>query len=248
VEGTIFVLLFIWSEIFTIFLLEFYYFSIIITQRPMKSFLIILCLQFFVVLSSSGQSGIVTSGNNAAGTGGSVSYSIGQTVYSTVSGTNGTVSQGVQQPLEISVVTGIKDASGIIPEIYVYPNPANGYVKIVIENYEIEDLSYQLSDLLLTSYLGGESIAGGKLKETGTTHWQTPNNGATNETGFTALPGGIRGFDGSFIYLGISGHWWSATAINVTSIYSSWIDYFAGNVYGSATINYAGLSVRCLRD
>jgi hypothetical protein len=113
----------------------------------MKSFLIILCLQFFVVLGSSAQSVLAASGNNAVGTGGSVSYSIGQTVYSTVSGTNGTVSQGVQQPIEISVVTGIQDATAIILEIYVYPNPATDFVKLVIENYEIDDLSYQLSNI-----------------------------------------------------------------------------------------------------
>jgi hypothetical protein len=113
----------------------------------MKSFLIILCLQFFVVLSSSAQSAIAASGNNAVGTGGSVSYTVGQTVYSMVSGTNGTVSQGVQQPFEISVVTGIKDARDIILKIYVYPNPAKDYLKLVIENNEIDDLSYQLSNL-----------------------------------------------------------------------------------------------------
>jgi hypothetical protein len=113
----------------------------------MKSLVIILCLQFLVVLNSPAQAVIAASGNNAGGTGGSVSYTIGQAVYSTVSGTSGTVSQGVQQPFEISVVTGIQDATDILLEIYVYPNPATGYVKLVIENYEIDDLSYQLSNI-----------------------------------------------------------------------------------------------------
>jgi len=63
----------------------------------------------------------------------------------------------------------------------------------------------------LTTYLGGESVAGGKLKELGTTHWTTPNTGATNETGFAALPGGYIYYDGTFDFIGNIGGWWSAT-------------------------------------
>jgi len=66
----------------------------------------------------------------------------------------------------------------------------------------------------LTDYLGGESVAGGKLKETGTTHWASPNTDATNETGFTALPGGYRGSNGTFNYIGYFGYWWSASESN----------------------------------
>src|SRR5690554_4182629 len=68
----------------------------------------------------------------------------------------------------------------------------------------------------LTDYLGGESVAGGKLKETGTTHWASPNTGATNETGFTALPGGYRNNTGTFHGIGYYGYWWSATEGNAT--------------------------------
>ncbi|MBA7544886.1 hypothetical protein ES705_37247 [subsurface metagenome] len=63
----------------------------------------------------------------------------------------------------------------------------------------------------LTDYLGGASVAGGKLKETGTAHWSYPNTGATNESGFTALPGGGRSLNGTFGYVGSSGGWWSST-------------------------------------
>ncbi len=65
----------------------------------------------------------------------------------------------------------------------------------------------------LTDYLGGESIAGGKLKETGTTHWRSPNAGATNESGFTALPGGHRDVNGTFSAMGDDGFWWSVYRI-----------------------------------
>ena len=62
----------------------------------------------------------------------------------------------------------------------------------------------------LTTFLGGEDIAGGKLKETGLTYWVEPNTGATNESGFTAFPGGFRYFDGKFFDFGFSAYWWSS--------------------------------------
>src|ERR1035437_4836347 len=63
----------------------------------------------------------------------------------------------------------------------------------------------------LLKYLGGEGVAGGKLKETGLTQWLSPNTGATNESGFTALPGGFLFFDGTFKYVCYCGVWWSST-------------------------------------
>jgi hypothetical protein len=61
---------------------------------------------------------------------------------------------------------------------------------------------------VLATYLGGNNSAGGKLKETGTSHWLDPNIGATNESGFTALPGGQRDNQGIFSMMGIVGFWW----------------------------------------
>lgn len=102
----------------------------------------------------------------------------------------------------------------------------------------------------LTEYLGGESVAGGKLKETGTTHWNPTNIGATNETGFTALPGGTRW--GSFSDIGSRGFWWSAT-------HKGGSDAWYRQIYGESPDPYSGLwrgsaydeacfSVRCVRD
>jgi uncharacterized protein (TIGR02145 family) len=100
----------------------------------------------------------------------------------------------------------------------------------------------------LTYYLGGTSDAGGKLKETGTTHWASPNTGATNETGFTALPGGTRYLDGAFYSVGISGSWWSTTEFDTNYAYYRG----AGNDYSYVLISNnpkeLGFSVRCIKD
>jgi len=102
----------------------------------------------------------------------------------------------------------------------------------------------------LTNYLGGEDAAGGKLKETGTTHWLSPNTGATNETGFTALPGGIHDRLGSFYHVGYYGYWWSATENGVASAWVRDMEY--NNSIRSIRRGYnykeVGYSVRCVRD
>jgi uncharacterized protein (TIGR02145 family) len=104
----------------------------------------------------------------------------------------------------------------------------------------------------LTDYLGGTSDAGGKLKENGTTHWNSPNTGATNETGFTALPGGDRfGLGGYFEGVGDWGLWWCAT-----EDYTNFPDYawFRGMAYDSSSFfrgsvpEALGFSVRCVND
>jgi uncharacterized protein (TIGR02145 family) len=94
---------------------------------------------------------------------------------------------------------------------------------------------------VLSAYLGGESVAGGKLKETGTAHWN-PNTGATNESGFTALPGGMRGNGGVFFDLGYyGGYWWSATENWCRLIYCRSTD-----ISSLTDMNTTGFSVRCV--
>ena len=100
----------------------------------------------------------------------------------------------------------------------------------------------------LTTYLGGEAVAGDKLKETGITHWTTPNTGSTNETGFTALPGGYRYLDGSIINIGLVGFWWSSDESSATDAYYHYmICYFSylSKLYDNKKF---GLSVRCIKD
>jgi len=100
----------------------------------------------------------------------------------------------------------------------------------------------------LTDYLGGTSDAGGKLKETGTTHWASPNTGATNETGFTALPGGGRDTDGGFDGISYGGGWWSSTEGDTYSAWFRYLFYDSSNVYRYYNFKSMGFSVRCLRD
>jgi uncharacterized protein (TIGR02145 family) len=100
----------------------------------------------------------------------------------------------------------------------------------------------------LTTYLGGESIAGGKLKEAGTTHWASPNTGATNETGFTALPGSYRNDNGVFGNLEEVGAWWGSTEYSTTNAWNRYINYYYSNVYRVGNDKRLGFSVRCIKD
>lgn len=101
----------------------------------------------------------------------------------------------------------------------------------------------------LTTYLGGETGAGAKLKESGTTHWRTPNAGATNETGFTALPGGIRNINGSFKAIGDDGYWWSATEYGSTGkVWYRNMNYNNAGVVRVSNNKINGQSVRCVVD
>lgn len=100
----------------------------------------------------------------------------------------------------------------------------------------------------LTDYLGGESIAGIKLKETGTSHWPNSNIGSTNEIGFTALPGGFRDSDGTFDDVGYSGTWWSATQSDTDNAWYRNMDYDISNVDRYNDNKEIGFSVRCVRD
>ena len=92
------------------------------------------------------QESIPTTGGDASGSGGIISYSVGQVVYSTSTGANGSVAQGVQQPYEIYVVSGIEQANGINIKCIVYPNPVTDYLQLKVENYQFNNLAYQLFD------------------------------------------------------------------------------------------------------
>jgi uncharacterized protein (TIGR02145 family) len=115
----------------------------------------------------------------------------------------------------------------------------------------------------LIDYLGGEDIAGGKLKETGTTHWKSPNTGATNESGFAALPGGdisnqyVLYMAFEFNFIGSRGSWWTATWNNIFEGMDSSVSFSVHQLSnkivfsddgGFFTKPRNGLSVRCVKD
>lgn len=95
----------------------------------------------------------------------------------------------------------------------------------------------------LENYLGGNTIAGGKLKVTGTTNWRSPNTAATNESGFTALPAGPIGSQ----ILGYDGFWWSSTMGDGAALYRG-LNYSTGSISRSSIQMRAGFCVRCLKD
>ena len=92
------------------------------------------------------------------------------------------------------------------------------------------------------------SDEGGKLKETGTSHWNSPNTGATNSSGFSALPGGYRTNDGSFYSIGDFGFWWSSTEYVIGAVWVRML-YHNSSLVDRATIHTSyGYSVRCIMD
>lgn len=100
----------------------------------------------------------------------------------------------------------------------------------------------------LTTTLGGDSIAGGKLKEAGTEHWNDPNIGGTNEYGFTALPGGYRNFDGQFFGISGNGNWRSTDEYDATNAWYWYIIYNHTDCYKYYGSKKGGFSVRCVKD
>ncbi len=93
-----------------------------------------------------GQTTIPATGGNAAGSGGSVSYTIGQVTYHT-HGTDITVAQGVQQPFEISFVTAVENTEGITLECKIYPNPTKGLLTLTIAPFDSDNFRFRLFDL-----------------------------------------------------------------------------------------------------
>jgi uncharacterized protein (TIGR02145 family) len=99
---------------------------------------------------------------------------------------------------------------------------------------------------VLTDYLGGAGVAGGKMKEVGS--WNSPNTDATNTSLFTGLPSGIRYNDGGCNYVGSVGYWWSSTENYSNGAWSRHLYNFSGSAYSGNDYKNFGYSVRCLRD
>ena len=105
----------------------------------------------------------------------------------------------------------------------------------------------------LTDCLGGISVAGGKMKSTGTIQggtglWDDPNTAATNESGFTGLPGGCRNSSGTFDFIGNHGLWWSSSETSTISVWFRFLSYNYGDAFRNNYDRRNGFSVRCLSD
>ncbi|HYK45339.1 MAG TPA: fibrobacter succinogenes major paralogous domain-containing protein [Parafilimonas sp.] len=105
----------------------------------------------------------------------------------------------------------------------------------------------------LSTYLGGDSVAGGKMKTTGiyeegSGRWHKPNLGATNSSGFSALPGSLRYNDGSFSIIGYYGRWWSSTKSSATNSWDRSLNTWVEDLGRSSDNKQFGFSVRCIKD
>ena len=155
------------------------------------------------------------------------------------------------------------DTSTIVGQMYYYNNDS-------LTNYSVYGALYnwkatQNSDSLcptgwhvptdaewttLTTYLGGTSVAGGKMKSVGTAYWNSPNTGATNESGFSALPGSYRNLNGSFVNIRNYAIFWSATEYDNSTAWNRFLNYNDGEVSRNNLNGYKsfGASVRCLKN
>jgi uncharacterized protein (TIGR02145 family) len=100
----------------------------------------------------------------------------------------------------------------------------------------------------LIDFLGAGSIASGKLRESGTTYWNSPNTGANNESGFTALPGGQRISNGSFTGIRTYGFWWTSTSASSDNSWNRYMQNADTSVTRGEWNKKSGHSVRCIKD
>ena len=116
-------------------------------MNPKIRLLCSLSLSCLSAAIAQGQGTIPATGGTATGSGGSVTYTVGQIADSVITGTNGFIIQGVQQPYEISTVTAIEDTEDITLGYSVYPNPTEGIIRLVIKSFNEGDFRFQLYNL-----------------------------------------------------------------------------------------------------
>ena len=140
---------------------------------------------------------------------------------------------------------------------YFNNDPANGTIYGKLYNwYAVNDsrglapsgwhIPTDAEFITLTNYLGGSTLAGGKMKFVGTTRWITPNTDATNESGFRALPGGFRYYESSFLQKGVRALFWTATASGDAVFYNIYNN--SGSLTRGTEGKVDGFSVRIVQD
>jgi uncharacterized protein (TIGR02145 family) len=135
---------------------------------------------------------------------------------------------GLYQWNEAMMYTVFETAQGICPPGWHIPSEAE-YIE-------------------LANYLGGNDVAGGKLKESCTTHWYYPNLAATNESGFTAMGAGARGYDGYFYFFWYSTSFWSSTQFDADLAGQRTLEYNNDNFTPSNVPKTVGYSIRCIKN
>lgn len=133
----------------------------------------------------------------------------------------------------------VDDARGIAPEGWHVPTD---------DDWKQLEMYLGMSQAEADGYLWHGTNEGDKLKETGTAHWLAPNFGATDEVGFTALPGAERGRDGAFSALGITAYFWASDETNATEAWSRHLLYTRSDIYRYDYVKVNGFSVRCVKD
>jgi uncharacterized protein (TIGR02145 family) len=138
-----------------------------------------------------------------------------------------------------------KSTYGALYNWFVVDTASNGNKNLCPVSWHVPS---EVEWTILSDYLGGADVAGGKLKEIGTTHWFSPNTGATDQFGYSALPGAYRYWNGSFGDIGISGYWYSSTELWSNGAGNRHTNYNDSGLSGGGAEEQDGFSVRCLKD
>ena len=110
-------------------------------------FTVLLLMLLLGLTGAHAQEAVTAAGGNASGSGGTASYTVGQMAYTLDSGTSGSVSQGVQQPYEILVLTGNGNLRDIDLTVKAYPNPTTNYLTLNLNNSDLNGMIYRLCDM-----------------------------------------------------------------------------------------------------
>ena len=116
-------------------------------MRYQKSILFLILLPAFIISGLEAQHAFPAVGGEVSGTGGTVSYTMGQVWYSTLNSNDGSVSQGVQQPYEILEITGLPASPGITLEASIFPNPAGEFIHLRVDDHSLDGLSYEIYNM-----------------------------------------------------------------------------------------------------
>ncbi|MGA1976606.1 MAG: FISUMP domain-containing protein [Bacteroidales bacterium] len=142
--------------------------------------------------------------------------------------------------------TACLDSLGALYTWYVVDITSNGVKNVCPTGWHVPS-STEWNTMI--TYLSGSYVAGGKLKEAGTSHWISPNTGATDESGFRALPANIRMADGTFGSPGGSfGYWWTSSEYDPLNAYFREVRFDVSTIYIGDYPKNSGLSIRCIQN